>query len=216
MYLLTVRGHRAYTRGMSFLVHALEVLVVLGMLAALAAGSAFLVARRMVRRRWRNVRDHVATRGALSALSLVGAGKERFVARARPEDVCRGTAARTRRRMWIAVGDAEDAVRHADARDAPVAELPAVCRSLRSLAADMDQLLRLERRLPLGADRPLPVRVQVAELIRASRDVQMAALRACSDATEPQIRSLVRRSSEEVEIVAEALSRMRTVAPHPR
>jgi hypothetical protein len=200
----------------TFLSHVLEFVLIVGVVVALVAAAAYLVGRRLVRRRWRTLRAHVATRGVLSGLSVLAAGGERWRARATPEELSQGTAARVRRRMWVAIEDAEGAVGHADSLDAPVAELPAVCRSLRSVAAEMDHLLRLERRLPLSHARPDGVRSQVAELIQAARNVQMAALRAGSDATEPQLRALVRQASDEVEIVAAALSRMRTVAPHPR
>jgi len=200
---------------MTFLVHALEFLLLVGVVTALVAAGLFLVGRRMVRRRWRRLRRHVATRGALTAMSVVAAGHERLSTRPGAADVTRGTAARARRRMWAAIEDAEDAVHHADERDAPVAELPRVCASLRTLATEMDHLLHLERRLPLGAGRPDAVRVQVADLINAAHDVQVAALRACSDANEPQIRSLVRQASDEVELVAAGLARMRSITPSP-
>jgi hypothetical protein len=117
--------------------------------------------------------------------------------------------------MWVAVEDAEIAVAHAGSHDAPVAELPAVCRSLRTVAGELDGLLRLERRMPKGAVRAEAVRRQVAEVIGAARDVQAAAVQAGSDATEPQVRSLVRHARDEVDIVSAALSRMRSVAqPH--
>jgi hypothetical protein len=58
------------------------------------------------------------------------------------------------------------------------------------------------------------VRIQVAEVVRAARDVQSAALRASSDATAPQIHALVRAAREEIEIVGAALSRLRSVASH--
>jgi hypothetical protein len=196
---------------MSFVAHLVEFLSIMAVLFLLAAAVAFV----FVRRRWRALRHHVATRGVLAAVSLAMAGRERFGSRATPDELSRGTSARVRRRMWAAIEDAEAAVRHADAHDAPVAELPAVCRSLRSVAGEIDRLLRLERRVPVGVDRPAGVRTQVAELIRAARDVQVAALQASSDAAEPQIRSLVRQARDEVEIVADALARMRSVAPHP-
>jgi hypothetical protein len=115
--------------------------------------------------------------------------------------------------MWVAVEDAELAVTHAEGRDAPVADLPAVCRSLRTVASELDGLLRLERRLPSGAGRSDALRVQVAELIGAARDVQAAALRAGSEAAGPQVRSLVRQARDEVEIVSTGLARLRSVAP---
>jgi hypothetical protein len=56
------------------------------------------------------------------------------------------------------------------------------------------------------------VRSQVAELIGAARDVQAAALRAGSEAAEPQVRALVRRAAEEIDIAAAGLARLRSVA----
>jgi len=196
----------------TFAAHVLEFLVIAGLVAALGLAAAFVIVRSYVRRHWRLVRGHVATRGVLATLALLAAGRERYAARATPAEMSRGTAARVRRRMWVAVEDAEDAVAHADAHDAPVAELPAVCRSLRTAAGELDGLLRLERRLPTGATRTDAVRLQVSEVISAARDVQAAALRAGSDATEPQVRSLVRHARDEVDIVSAALSRMRSVA----
>ncbi len=197
---------------MTFLVHAAEILLLAALLGALGLAVAFLLARAYVRRHWRLVRGHVVTRGLLAGLALAAAGRERVSSRATPEQLSQGPAARVRRRLRVAVEDAELAVAHADARDAPVAELPAVCRSLRSVAGDLDGLLRHERRLPSGS-RPDTVRRQVADVIAAARDVQAAALQAGGDATEPQVRSLVRQASDEVEIVSSALSRLRSLAP---
>jgi hypothetical protein len=181
---------------------------------ALGLVTTFLVARSYVRRHWRLLHGHVAVRGILAIVALVAAGRERYAGRATPEDLSRGAAARVRRRMRVAVEDAEIAVAHAESRDAPVAELPAVCRSLQRVADELDGLLKLERRLPPGANRA-DVRRQVAEVIGAARDVQAAAVRAGSDATEPQVRSLVRHASDEVDIVSTALAAMRSVArPH--
>ncbi len=200
---------------MTFVAHVLEFLVIAGLVAALALAAVFFLARSYVRRHWRLVRGHVATRGVLATLALFAAGRERYATRATPVQLSHGTTARVRRRMWVAVEDAEAAVLHASSHDAPVADLPSVCRSLHTVAGELDGLLRLERRLPRGADRTDGVRAQVAEVIAASRDVQAAALRAGSDATEPQVRSLVRQARDEVDIVSAALSRMRSVAqPH--
>jgi hypothetical protein len=199
----------------SFLAHVLEFLVIAAVVVCVALAVAFVSARRYVRRRWHLVRGHVATRGVLATLALISAGRERYGAKATPEELSRGSAARVRRRMWIAVEDAEAAVVHARSHDAPVAELPSVCGSLRRVAGELDGLLRLERRLPLGSGRTDAVRLQVAEVIGASRDVQAAALRAGSDATEPQVRALVRQARDEIDIVSAALSRLRSVAqPH--
>ena len=199
---------------MSFLSHVVEVLLIAGAVLVLGAAAAFFVVRRLARRRWREIRSHVVTRGVLASLSSVTAWNERRGARVPSEALRHASAARVRRRMWVAIEDAEAAVTHADAHNAPVAELPAVCRSLRRVGGELDHLLRLERRLPAGQGGPDAVRAQVTEVIRAARDVQSAALRACSDATEPQIHSLVRTAREEIELVGAALARMRSVTSH--
>jgi len=143
----------------------------------------------------------------------LAAGRELFGARATPKELSRGTSARVRRRMWVAVDDAERAVKHANSHNAPVGELPSVCRSLRTAAGELDGLLRHERRLPLERYRPEGVRRQVADVIGAARDVQAAALRSGGDATAPQVRSLVSQAADEVAIVTSALARMRSLAP---
>jgi hypothetical protein len=115
--------------------------------------------------------------------------------------------------MWVAVEDAEAAVAHASSHDAPVADLPSVCRSLHNVASELDGLLRMERRLPRGTPRGDAVRTQVADLMGAARDVQAAALRAGSESAEPQLRALVRQAGDEVDLVSTALARLRSVAP---
>jgi hypothetical protein len=197
----------------SFLVHVIEFLLIVTVVGAAALAVAFVVARRFVRRRWHLMRGHVAWRGVMAGFALVTAGRERYWARATPEQLSSGSSARVRRRMWVAIEDAETAVAHASSHDAPVADLPSVCRSLRGVASELDGLLRLERRLPVGAQRTDTLRTQVADVIGAARDVQAASLQAGSEAAEPQIRALVRRAGDEVDLVATALSRLRSVAP---
>ena len=200
---------------MGFAVHALEFLVIAGLFVAVVLAVSFVLARRYVRRRWHLVRGHPVTRGVMAAGAFAWAGRERYWARVTPEQLTTGSAARVRRRMWVAVEDAEKAVAHASSHDAPVADLPSVCRSLRGLAGELDGLLRLERRLPGGTPRSDGLRSQVAELISAARDVQAAALRAGSDAAEPQVRALVRRATEEIDIASAGLARLRSLAqPH--
>jgi hypothetical protein len=197
----------------SFLVHAFLVLLIGGGMLLGAIGVAYLVIRRQVRRRWRSLRGHGATRGVLATASVVAGWHERARGLAPPRDVTRSTAAGTRRAMWVAVGDAERAVQHGQEVDAPLAELPAICHRLRGMADELDHLLRLERRLPGGAQgRPVSVRNQAAELIHAARDVQLAALQASSDSSDPHLRSVVRDAHDEVEILAAALTRMRSAS----
>ena len=199
---------------MTFVAHVVEFFLIAGVVVVGGVVATFFVARSYIRRHWRLLHGHVLVRGLLAALALFGAGRERVVGRATPEDLSRGAASRVRRRLRVAVEDADIAVAHAESRDAPVAELPSVCRSLQRVADELDGLLKLERRLPPGAS-PADVRRQVAEVIGAARDVQAAAVRAGSDATEPQVRSLVRHASDEVDIVSTALASMRSTArPH--
>jgi hypothetical protein len=196
----------------SFIEHVLEFLVIAGLVVGGTLAVAFVLARRYVRRRWHFVRRHPLTRGAMAAGTFVLAGRERAWARATPGQLSSGSAARVRRRMWVAVEDAEKAVAHASSHHAPVADLPAVCRSLHGLATELDGLLRHERRLPSGTQRTDALRGQVAELIGAARDVQAAALRAGSEAAEPQVRALVRRAADEIDIAAAGLARLRSLA----
>jgi hypothetical protein len=195
----------------TFAAHVLEFFVIAGVVVVSGLVAAFLVGRSYVRRHWRMLHGHVAVRGVMATLALLAAGRERYAGKATPEDLSQGATSRVRRRLRVAVEDAEIAVAHAESRDAPVAELPSVCRSLQRVADELDGLLRLERRLPPGSSRA-DVRRQVAEVIGAARDVQAAALRAGSDATEPQVRSLVRHARDEVDIVSTALATMRSVA----
>jgi hypothetical protein len=193
--------------------HVVEVVAVLVLFAAALAALTFFVARSYIRRHWRLVRGHVATKGLLAGLAFLAAGRERWSSRLTPEQMSRGSAARVRRRMWSAVEDAEVAVAHADTHDAPVGELPALCRSLRATADELNALLRHERRLPAGA-RPAAVRRQVADVIAASRDVQAVALQTAGDAAEPRVRSLVRQAGDEVQIVSAAVARLRSLDSH--
>ena len=135
---------------MTFVEHLLVFLLVVTLFGAAVLAVTFFVARSYLRRHWRLLRGHVVTRGLVSGLSFLAAGRERWSARATPEQLSQGTAARVRRRMWTGVKDAEIAVAHAASHDAPVAELPAVCRLLRTAASELDGLLRHERRLPAG------------------------------------------------------------------
>jgi hypothetical protein len=197
----------------SFLLHVFAGLLLAGLVVGLGLVVAFYVVRRRVRRTWSRVQSHVVTRGVRAAPSVLADWRDRFEGRGRSEALWSGSPARARRQMWIAIEDAERAVQHADSLNAPVAELPAVCGSLRRAGEELDRVLRAARRLPADGHRSDAVPRQVAELMQAARDVQAAAVCACSEATEPRLRSLVRDARDEVQIVAAALSRMRSVTP---
>ena len=83
---------------MAFLEHLLEFLLVVTLFGLAVLAVTFFVARSYVRRHWRVLRGHVITRGLVSGLSFLAAGRERWSARATPEQLSQGTAARVRSR----------------------------------------------------------------------------------------------------------------------
>ena len=110
--------------------------------------------------------------------------------------------------MWVAVEDAEIAVAHAECARRPGGRAAGgVPLAAHASPASWTGCCAWSADCPTGASRTDAVRLQVAEVIGAARDVQAAALRAGSDATEPQVRSLVRHARDEVDIVSTALSR---------
>jgi hypothetical protein len=198
----------------TFLAHVIEVLVVAAVLMLVGAVAAFVLVRRRARRRWNRLQAHAATRGVLAAASMFTAWRTRGEVQSAPVGLALGSTARARRRLSVAVRDAEEAVRHASSHDAPVGELPAVCRTLRRVADELDDLLRLQGRLPARGQGMDGILAQVREVVDAAHDVQSAALQACSDAGQPRLRALVREVRDEVDIVAAGLARMRSVTPH--
>jgi hypothetical protein len=206
-------GLRAYTFRVSFLAHVVEVLLVVAVLFLLGALATFVLLRRRARRRWNRWQVHPATRSVLAAAALLTGWRERRTGDRDAPAFGRGTAARARRRLSVALRDAEEAVGYASSRQAPVGELPAVCRTLRSVGDELDGLLRLQGRLPVRRQRVDAIGAQVREVVDAAHDIQAAALRACSDANEPRLRALVRDVRDEVDIVAAGLARLRSVTP---
>jgi hypothetical protein len=205
---------------MSLLVHVLVVLLVAAAVFLAAAAAVFFVVRRRVRRQWRRLRALAVGRTVLAAWSARGEWRGRAGSRrgagsfGRRATTGRAHHQTLQRQMWTAIEDAAEAVDHAGSLNAPVAELPAVCRTLRRAGDELDRLLALGGRLPAGRSETDGVEAQVVELTRAARDVQAAALRACGDVTGPRVRSLVRDARDEVEIVAVALARLRSLSPH--
>jgi hypothetical protein len=204
---------------MSLLVHVLVVLLVGAAAFVALAVAVFLVVRHRVRRHWRRLRPLAAGQALMAVWSAWRDWRE-----GARDGRGAGSFGRTvtrriwmlhqtlQRQMWRAIEDAEEAVAHADSLDAPVAELPAVCRTLRRAGDELDLLLALRQRLPAGRGDTDGIEAQAVELTRAASDVQAAALRACGDVTEPRVRSLVREARDEVEIVAAALARLRPLS----
>jgi hypothetical protein len=192
----------------SFLADVLVVMMVAVALMVAGAATAFVLVRRRARRQWRRLQAQVSSRGGRALVSAFMTWRDRVG----EGSSFGGAAGRARPRMWSAIEDAEAAVEHASSRNAPVAELPSVCRSLRRVGGELDQLLAMEQRIPRHHLRSAAARAQAAEVVQAAADVQSAALRACSDATELQVRSLVRQAGDEVEIVSAALTRLRSLS----
>ena len=203
---------------MTFVAHVVEFLLIAGLLVGgLALAVAFLVARSYVRRHWRLVRGHVATRGVAGhRWPSPSAGRERYAAAghargAEPGRGGPGAASHVGRRR----GRRD---RRRPRRRRTTRRWPSCRRSAARCAASPASSTRCcGWSAACRAARAGPTRcgVQVAEVIGAARDVQAAALRAGGDATEPQVRALVRQARDEVDIVSTALSRMRSLAqPH--
>src|ERR1700683_2718599 len=62
----------------TFLEHLVEFLLVVTLFGLAVLAIAFFVARSYVRRHWRVLRGHVVTRGLVSGLSFLSAGRERW------------------------------------------------------------------------------------------------------------------------------------------
>ena len=197
------------------MVHALEFLVVAGSGRRPRAGGGLppgppLRAPPLALRR-----GHVATRGLLASVAFVSAGRERFTDGATPRAssaaaqrpgcaaAC-GSPSRTRRPRW----------RTPRPTTRPWPSCPrSAARSAASRASSTGccaSSAACRRTRPDRRGAPAGGRGH-----RRRRDVQAAALRAGSDATEPQVRSLVRQARDEVDIVSAALSRHALVGPAP-
>ena len=70
---------------MTFVEQVLVLLVILCGVLVLGGTIAFLVVRRVLRRRWHGVRNHVATRAFMATVALLSGWRERVGARATPE-----------------------------------------------------------------------------------------------------------------------------------
>lgn len=162
--------------------------------AAVAAGIA-LLAWRSVRRRWSVLRRHPLI---LMAGAVVGL-RDGWGPPPTPAEVRGWTAPRARRRMGEAVARAEEAVEVAVGAGAAVAGLPGVGRRLRSVAKDLDRVLRVEARPSL------PVRDQVHQVMVAADSVRAAAVAAAGQAGSLRVQALARDAAEEVACVVAGL-----------
>jgi hypothetical protein len=186
---------------------ALVVLIVV----TVALVAAVLVAWRYGRRRWRAVRSHAAV---VTAKALWEAARRRYRG---PEvsvdsaDLSSWSSGAVRRRMWRAVDRAEAAVCAADAAGAPTAELPSLCKRLQDTAVGLDRVLRIE---PAGSV-PRAVAAQAAEVARAARHVQDAAVASATEATASGVAQLTRDAGHEVQLLGAGLASARSIRPGP-
>ncbi len=188
-------------------------LVIFLMLVGAAVGGFMLW--RWGRRRYREIRNHVAGRTVAGAWSVVGNRRSPWASAFTWDDVHRWTPQRARREMWRAVDAAESAVRVADAGGASVAELPALCRRIREVSSDVDRILRVEPAPAPGSSDTSGLRAQVADVIDAAIDVQRAAVAAASDANADKVKALTRDAGDELDCVAAGLTRSAYPVPHP-
>ncbi len=185
------------------------VAVVLG-----AAAFGGLLLWRVGRRRWRAFRSHGLVVGALAlweatAAVRVGRWTDRPLS---PRDQRPWTPRATRRALWRSISAAESAVRAADDVGAPTAELPSLCRRLRTTALDLDTVLRVETAPGISAE----VRAQVGDVLRAAADIRQAAMASASDVSGARVRELVRDADHELQCLSAGLASARASLPDPR
>lgn len=96
---------------------------------------------------------------------------------------------RTRRRLSGAVSAAERAVAAAQRVDAPLGELPLLCRQLRGTSRLVDAELRAAA--VSGAQPSRRVMDHVADVARASGDIRAAVEAAVHDTVQPQLEPLI-------------------------
>ena len=193
---------------------SLETFVVAGLFGAAAVLAALvaagLVAWHLARRRWRVWRNRAAARTLASAWALTSSLEVR---RLLAGDLSGLSSLRVSRRLWVAVDAAQQGVDHAEAAGASVGDLPALSRRLREVATDVDRVVRLDAASGHPGRRvPDEVRHQVADVMTAARDIQVAAAAAVSDVAAPRARSLAADADQELRALAAGLERSQQLA----
>jgi hypothetical protein len=180
--------------------------VAFAMVATVAGG--FLLWR-YGRRRWRAFRTHGAVIGATALWEATGPARNRARGPMSADDAAHWPARRVRKELWRAVDQAEAAVRTADEVGGPTASLPSLCRQLRSAAAGIDKILRVDLQGPV----PVEVATQAAEVVRAADDLRRAAVASAGDATGQQVRDLTSEADHEIRLLDAGLSSVQAVLP---
>jgi hypothetical protein len=180
-------------------------------LMAFVAGLAIagLLLWRFGVRKWRAVRNHGLVVGALAVWEASAGIRGRWAPP--PTDVGQWSARQARRQMWRAVDRAERAVRAADDVGATTVGLASICARLRSSVGSLDKVLRVE---PSGV-LPVELRTQVGDVLRASSDVQRAAVASAGDLNGQRVRALVQDADDELRCLDAGLESARTALPGP-
>ena len=166
------------------------------------------LAWRYGRRKWHAVRNHGVVLGGLALWEASAGLRGRWAPP--PNDVGQWTARQARRQMWRAVERAERAVRAADDVGATTIGLASICARLRSSVGALDTVLSVE---PSGV-LPVELRAQVGDVLRASSDVQRAAVASAGDLNGQRVRALVRDADHELRCLDAGLESARTALPN--
>ena len=184
---------------------ALGVVLFAGMMMLAVATGGFLLWR-YGRRKLRAFRSHGAVVGAGALWDMAASNRwNRSGSEVTATEIGQWSSARVAKEMWRSVDRATAAVRAADDLGGPTAELPSLCRRLQAAAVDIDKVLRVDPAAPV----PGGVGDQVLEVIRASADVQQAAVTSAGEASAQRLRELTDDAGHELTILDAGLASMR-------
>ena len=171
--------------------------------------TAGLLLWRRLRRGWHGIRSHAAVVGAVTVWEATESVLGRRSGPLEAADMERWPARRVRKELWRSVDRAASAVRVADEAGGTTAELPALSRRIRTAAAEIDKVLRVDP----SARAPAVVGEQVVEIMRAADDVRLAALASAGDAGADRVRELAVDAGRELEILDAVLVSARDSRP---
>jgi len=184
---------------------ALGVVLFAGVMMLAVATGGYLLWR-YGRRKLRAFRSHGAVVGAGALWDMAASNRwNRSGSDVSATEISQWSSARVAKEMWRSVDRASAAVRAADDLGGPTAELPSLCRRLQAAAVDIDKVLRVDPAAPV----PGSVGDQVLEVIRASADVQQAAVTSAGEASAQRLRDLTDDAGHELTLLDAGLASMR-------
>ena len=184
---------------------ALGVVLFAGVMMLAVATGGYLLWR-YGRRKLRAFRSHGAVVGAGALWDMAASNRwNRSGSEVTATELSQWSSARVAKEMWRSVDRATAAVRAADDLGGPTAELPSLCRRLQAAAVDIDKVLRVDPAAPV----PGGVGDQVLEVIRASADVQQAAVTSAGEASAQRLRDLTDDAGHELTLLDAGLASMR-------